>query len=148
MRKLTTRERLTIDYLPECKWVVKAAGIKAGFSEKYAQHMLPQRVLSNVALKTAYAVKVAEVAEKIDITVESIAAEISNIAFGRITANIGVQGNITNKLKALELLGRFKAMFTDNINQTDTQRQRELDEKEQAEAVRIAEIRLREFKEG
>ena len=148
MRKLTTREQLTIDYLPECNWIIKAAGIKAGFSAKYAQHLLPQRILSDIALKTAYAVKVAEIAEKIDITVESIAAEISTIAFGRITANIGVQGNITNKLKALELLGRFKAMFTDNINQTDTQRQRELDERETQEAERIASIRLREFKVG
>ena len=37
-------------------------------------------------------------------------------------------------------------MFTDNTNVTDTVKQRELDEKEQEECRRIAEIRLREMK--
>lgn len=146
MRKLTTREQLTIDYLPVCNWEVKTAGIKAGFSPNYAEFRLPGRMLSNVALKAAFDAKLAQIAEKIDITVESIAEEISTIAFGQITANIGVQGNITNKLKALELLGRYKAMFTDNINQADITKQRELDEKERLEAERIAKLRLREFK--
>lgn len=140
MRKLTTREQLTIDYLPECNWVIKAAGIKAGFSGKYAQHLLPARILSDITLKTAYAAKVAEIREK------HIADRAERQRFWSKTMVSAPK--IADRLKASELLGRSEADFTDNINQTDTQRQRELDEKEQAEAVRIAEIRLRELKEA
>lgn len=143
MRKLTTREQLTIDYLPECKWVIKTAGIKAGFSEKYAQHMLPQRVLSNIALKAAFAAKVAEIGEKIEITRQEC---IDNarwlVKYGRDNnrSTAFAQGN--------DQLCKIAGIFTENLNTTDTQRQRELDEKEQAEAAAIATIRLRELKAG
>jgi len=60
----------------------------------------------------------------------------------------GIKITMGDRLKASELLGRSEADFTDNINQTDTQRQRELDEKQKVEAGEIAKIRLREFKAG
>lgn len=45
-------------------------------------------------------------------------------------------------------LCKIAGIYTENINQTDTQRQRELDEKQVQEAEAIARIRLREFKVG
>lgn len=126
--------------------------LKAYESSKYSQNctIVTKRANTTKILKKPHIVayiarKLDKIAEKAEITAKSIAEEISDIAFGRITANIGVQGNITNKLRALELLGRYKAMFTDNLNTTDTQRQHELDEKAKAEATRIASIRLKEM---
>lgn len=73
------------------------------------------------------------------VTEDRILANLADIAFNKGNAK-------ADRNRALELLGKSKAMFTDNINQTDTQRQRELDEKEQEECEEIAKIRLREFK--
>lgn len=50
--------------------------------------------------------------------------------------------NMADRLRASELLGRSEADFTDKIQDT-TEQQRELTEAEQAEAKRIADIRLR-----
>lgn len=73
------------------------------------------------------------------VEVEEIVAELRKLAFA--TAKL----NNTDKLRALELLGRYKAMFTDKYQDTGLQeRQRQLTEAEQAEAKRIAQIRLRQ----
>lgn len=150
MRNLTGKQIAFIEhYTGDSFFNATDAARKAGY--KGNDNTLGQMGDQNLKLpkiKEAIIQKLAKIAAKIEITVDSIAEEIAYVAFGQITPNIGVQGNITNKLKALELLGRYKAMFTDNINQTDTQRQRELDEKEQQEAERIAKIRLLEFKQG
>lgn len=149
MRNLTGKQRAFIEhYTGDSFFNATEAASRAGYKGNRNQlDSVASENLQKLAIKVAISEKLAEIAEKIEITVESIAEEISVIAFGRISPTIGVQGNITNKLKALELLGRFKAMFTDNINQTDTQRQRELDEKQTHEAEAIASIRLREFKQ-
>lgn len=102
------------------------------------------KILQKPHIKAYIDQKLANAAAKVEVTVENIAAEIAAVAFGSITPRLGVQSSIANKLKALELLGRFKAMFTDNVNQTDMVRQRELDEKKKAECERIAKIRLQQ----
>lgn len=75
------------------------------------------------------------------VTEERILANLADIAFNK--------GNVkSDRNRALEILARSRGMLTDNINTTDTQRQRELDEKSTKEAEAIAKIRLREFKVG
>ena len=125
--------------------------LKAYENSKYSQNctVVCKRANTTKILKKRHVAlyineKMAEISKKEDITTELIAKEIADIAFGRITFTVGFQANMANKLKALELLGRWRAMFTDNVATTDTIRQRELDEKDKAEAIQIAEIRLRE----
>ena len=129
--------------------------LKAYENSTYSQTCTTEtkRVNTNKILHKPHVVayiegKLAEIASKTDVTVENIVAELSAIAFGAITSSFGIHTKITNKLKALELLGRYKAMFTDNINQTDTQQQRELDEIQTKECEAIARIRLQDFKVG
>ena len=129
--------------------------LKAYENSKYSQNCTTvtkrantTKLLKRPHVKAYIDSKLDEIASKVEVTVENIVAELSVIAFDVISSSFGIHTKINNKLKALELLGRYKAMFTDNISQTDTQRQRELDDKEQTEAVKISEIRLRELKAG
>lgn len=56
----------------------------------------------------------------------------------------GISVSNSDRLKASELLGKSEADFTDNVNTTDTQRQRELNDKEKQECAELARIRLGE----
>lgn len=71
------------------------------------------------------------------VTEDRIVANLADIAFTKTNTK-------ADRTRALELLGRTRAMFTDNINSTDTQRQRELDAAESAEASALARLRLGE----
>lgn len=72
------------------------------------------------------------------VTEDRILANLAGIAFNKGNAK-------SDRNRALELLARSRGMLTDNINTTDTKRQRELDEKEQQEAQEIAKERLKVF---
>lgn len=82
----------------------------------------------------------ADIEELSTVEVEEIVQELRKLAFNR-----AVLLSNTDKLRALELLGRYKAMFTDKYQDTSrTDQQRQLTELEQAEARRLAAIRLQE----
>jgi len=119
--------------------VICNAGIAAGFSENYAKHRLPGRVLSNVALQQAYKAKKASLqaetgynrlkAEQDYETVRRLALDKSDLA----SANMAIKGK--NKLYGLEV---------DRLQTEDTTEQKKLTEKQEAEARRIANIRLKQ----
>ena len=74
---------------------------------------------------------------KADLTEQDV---LDNIAYGvRVCKE---RNNMTALARYVEMQGRYLAMFTENINSTDTQRQRELDAEEQAEASELARLRL------
>ena len=80
---------------------------------------------------------------KQDISIESVLADL-RIAKDACLDDAGklLKHCVTAFLKCIELEGKYLAMWTENINTTDTQRQRELNAAEQAEASELARLRL------
>jgi len=69
------------------------------------------------------------------VTKERVTANIAAIAFEK-------KNTKADRLKALELLGKSMAMFSDNVNVTNTEEKRLFDERERAEILALAQIRL------
>lgn len=88
------------------------AAKKAGYSDRTA-YSQGQRLLKHVEVAKAIQTHLNKTHKKLDITVERIQEGIATLAFGEVSANSVL--NNTVKLKALELLGKSKAMFTDNV---------------------------------
>lgn len=76
-----------------------------------------------------------EIAMANGVTVSRITAKLAKIAFSD-------KGNEANQIKCLELLGKDRKMFSDNVNYTDTTKMAELSERERAEILALAAIRL------
>jgi len=89
-------------------WNATQAAIRAGYSPKTA-YSQGQRLLKNVEVQAEIALLTAVIAEKIEIEVEQIVAELCKIAFAPAEARV----LNSDKIRALELLGRHKKMFTD-----------------------------------
>lgn len=116
------------------------AMVDAGYSAKYADTGQAHRIVfGNVRVKAAIAEKIAEISKKIDVTVEFI---VEKLLTGLQLAE--QKQDLVAIARFSELLGRYKAMFTDKY-QDDSGQQRELSELEKAEARRIAGIRLKEM---
>jgi len=118
-------------------WNGKEAAIRAGYAPKYADRQA-YRLVENSRVKAEIGRLLAEIEQVSTVEVAEIVQELRRLAFIKPQAS-----NNTDKLRALELLGRYKAMFTDKVV-TATDEQRTLTETEQAEARRLADIRLRE----
>jgi len=69
------------------------------------------------------------------VTIDRITANLAEIAFNKVYAKV-------DRIKCLELLGKDRKMFSDNVNVTDTVKRAELDERERAEILALAAIRL------
>lgn len=111
-----------------------AAGYKSNGNERIQGYKL----LQNNKILAIIAKEKAKVAVKSELTRE-IALE--HIEYGITQAK--ERNNLPALARFTELECRTLGMLTDNINTTDTQRQRELDDKQKAEAEEIAKIRLR-----
>ena len=97
------RARFVEEYLKDCN--ATQAAIRAGYSPKSAN---PQgaRLLANASIQKAIAEAQAARAERVRVTVDEVVSELRRIAFGTKTAD-GV------KVRALDLLGKHLAMFTE-----------------------------------
>ena len=118
-------------------WNATQAAIRAGYSMKTA-YSQGQRLLKNVEVRAEIDRLSADIADQNDVEVKEIIVGLRRIAF----APEGVQVNNSDRLRALELLGKYLAMFTDNQNVTDTIKQAEMDKEEIEECRRIAAIRI------
>jgi len=99
--------------------------------------------LKKPKIKAVIAQKQAELVEIADITRQEC---IDN---ARWLIKYGKENNRSTAFaQGNDQLCKIAGIFTENLNTTDTQRQRELDEREKLEAERIASIRLQEFKVG
>jgi phage terminase small subunit len=106
MSELTAKQKAFIEELPKNQWNGTKACIAAGYSAKSAG-VMAHRLLKNPAIAGQLERRTAEIAEKTDVEVAEIIAALRKIAFG------GKKATNSEILRALELLGKTKAMFTD-----------------------------------
>ncbi|MHC4256508.1 MAG: terminase small subunit [Planctomycetota bacterium] len=104
------------------------AAIRAGYAEKYADRQAYQ-LLEKTRVKEAIEARRQEISRKADVEISEIVAELRSIAF--------TDGSRTDKLRALELLGRYKAMFTDRFQNT-TESHAQLTDEEQEQLKEMA----------
>jgi phage terminase small subunit len=137
MSELTAKQKAFKEELPKNQWNGTKAAIAAGYSKKSAG-VMAHRLLKNPKIAEELEKRMGEIAEKTDVEIAEIVAALRKFAFG------GKKATNTEQLKALELLGKFKAMFTDRIETEQTEQVRELTEREKEQANRIAKVIIRE----
>ena len=121
-RDLTIKQRRFIDeYLID--YNASRAALAAGYNKKTAMHMGYEN-LKKPQIKREIDKEIAKRSEKSEITAEKIVAELALIAFSDIKYILkGKKGKkgipIHDKVRALELLGKYRAMFTDKIKVQD-----------------------------
>jgi phage terminase small subunit len=114
------------------------SAITAGYSEKGA-YARGSELLRNRKVRERINELHAENMSRNNITVDKVLADLEHDKLmARKAGQYGVAKGCT------ELQGKYLVMFTDNVNQNDVQKQRELDEREAKEAERLAAILLRE----
>jgi phage terminase small subunit len=136
MSELTAKQKAFIEELPKNQWNGTKAAIAAGYSAKNAG-VMAHRLLKNPKIAEELAKRTAEIVSKTDVEVGEIIAALCTIAFGGRATN-------SDRLRALDLLGRYKGIFSEKRIIETVERQRELTEAEEEEARRLAAIRLRE----
>lgn len=116
------------------------SAIAAGYSEKSA-YSQACNLLKNPKIQQRIKELHAENMSRNNITIDKVLADLEHDKLmARQVGQYAVAKSCT------ELQGKYLAMFTDNTNVTDTQRQRELDERESKEAEEIARLRLKAFR--
>jgi phage terminase small subunit len=93
----------------------KQAAIRAGYSAKTAEQQA-SRLLSKSKLKKVLDKIMSEQSERLELRADAILAELMEIAFVKIEKD-GVC-KLNDKIRALELLGKHKKLFTDKVEQT------------------------------
>jgi len=104
------QERFVAEYLVDLN--ATAAAKRAGYSDKTA-YSTGQRLLKNVEIQEAIQARRQELAQKLEITQEQVVGELAAIAFHGASDEPEAELKVSNKLKALELLGKHLGMFTD-----------------------------------
>lgn len=89
------------------------AAKRAGYSEKTA-YSQGHDLLKNPEIKEAIQSELNKTHDKLEITVERIQDELAKMAFGKVSKDSILCNR--DKTKALELLGKNKAMFTDKVD--------------------------------
>lgn len=128
-------------YCGESKYNAVDAARKAGY--KGNENTLNQMAMQNLhkpTIKAQIHKHFEKIAKKTDVTVDFV---VSKLLSGLQLAE--ERKNTNAMARFLELLGRYLAMFTDNVTSTDLTRQKELEAAEAEEAERIANIRLNDF---
>jgi len=116
------------------------SAIKAGYSERSANNNLPQ-IFTETVVKAIEEAR-QEQAKKTDVTAEEIVQELRSLAFKQ-----DQEGMVNNgeRIRALELLGKYKAMFTDKVQTSTADQSSTMTDTEKeafAEASRQASIKL------
>jgi phage terminase small subunit len=93
----------------------KQAAIRAGYSVKTAEQQA-SRLLRNVKVQKMLDQSMREQSERLELRADAILAELMEIAFVKIEKD-GVC-KLNDKIRALELLGKHKKLFTDKVEQT------------------------------
>lgn len=113
MRELTAKQKAFIEELPKQQWNATKAAIAAGYAPKGAA-VMACRLLKHPRVSQDIEKRMGEIVEKTDVEVGEIVAALRKIAFG------GKKATNSEQLKALDLLGRYKGMYTDKIEQRQT----------------------------
>ena len=132
---LTDKQQRFINEYPKDFNATQAA-IRAGYSANSAG-VIAHRLLKNPRVAREIEKRRGEIDEKTDVEVGEIVAALRGMAFG------GKPATNSEQLKALDLLGRYKAMFTDRLRTEDIKTP-ELSEADIQEARQVAtELKLR-----
>jgi len=127
---------LAVEYVHNGCDIVKAM-IAKGYKESYALRNY-KKISDNIHFKDAISRLTSKIELKTDVTISEIVSELKKLGFEDSTINK------SDKLKALELLGKYKAMFTDkSIVSNELPPELKQEEKEALEeASRQAAIKL------
>jgi phage terminase small subunit len=110
--ELTDRQkRFVAEYLIDPNQ--KQAAIKAGYSEKTAEQ-IGYQLLQKTSVAEAIAKAQEKRAKKADVTAAKVLQELADIGFDKDNERT------TDRLKALELMGKHLAMFTDKVEMKAT----------------------------
>jgi len=99
MSELTAKQKAFIEQLPLNQWNGTKAAIAAGYAKNSAA-VMAHRLLKNPVIAAEIEKRTVEIAEKTDVEVGEIVAALRTIAFG-------AKGTNAERLKALDLLGRY-----------------------------------------
>lgn len=123
MSELTQKQKLFVEYYLANPNATQAA-IKAGYSEKTAKSQ-GQRLLTNVDIRALVEKRVETVAMSADEVLKELAdiakadwqdfIEVKRDKFGDV---VEVSMRLTDKIKALELVGKHHKLFTDKSEVT------------------------------
>ncbi len=107
-KKITanTKYNLLLDRLPLYNWSIPEAALSIGYTKQYAYKRLPVLLRDNVAFCIQLEAKKQEIQLKADVTIDFIVQELKKTVNDLPTSS-------PVRVKALELLGKYKAMFAD-----------------------------------
>ena len=105
MKELTDKQQRFINEYPKDFNATQAA-IRAGYSANSAG-VIAHRLLKNPRVAREIEKRRGEIEEKTDVQIGEIVKELRQLAFG------GRKATNTERLRALELLGKYKCMYTD-----------------------------------
>lgn len=111
-RNLTERQRMFIrHYTGDAKFNASKAALMAGYSKRSAYSSGNDNV-NNPLIKAAIDQQITIQAERIDVDVEEIVKELSKLAFPSPIPGVKPVSD-NNRLRALELLAKYKGMLTE-----------------------------------
>ena len=113
--------------------------IDCGYSMKYSKSTIGHKLFDRPIVRTEIDAILDSNAAIVDVQIEEIIRGLREIAF----PSEGVKVNNSDRNRALELLGRYKDMFSDRLYIGSNEQQRKLSETEQREAKLLAKARLR-----
>ncbi|WP_099974240.1 terminase small subunit [Lactobacillus terrae] len=123
---MTPKQELFVtEYLKDLN--ATQAAIRAGYSEKTA-YSQGQRLLKNVEVKSAIEQQMKSVNKKIIADAEEVMTFLTDTMRGNTTSQeltntgevVEITASMPQRLKAAELMGKRHALFTDKVEQTNT----------------------------
>lgn len=102
------QKRFVLEYLIDLN--ATQAAIRAGYSKKTAYSM-GQQNLKKPEIQKAIQAKQNKLQHKLEITQERVLGELAQVAFAKASDQTISDLKYTNKLKALELLGKYLSLF-------------------------------------
>lgn len=135
------RYELILNRLPEFNWSIPETAKAIGYSKEYAETRITRVLKANVNFCQALEEKKQEIKQKADIEIDSIVQSLREIAETK-EQDGSFKYKTTERLKALELLGRYKAMFADRQIIDSSDERKKLDEVQRQEARRLSIIAM------
>ena len=111
LAKLTNKQsRFVEEYLIDLN--ATQAAIRAGYSEKTARSQ-GQRLLTNVDIQERFKGQIEQRSERTEITADRVIQALADIAYTDEDIRLG------DRIRALELLGKHHALFSDKLIHVD-----------------------------
>lgn len=102
------QDRFVEEYLVDLN--ATQAAIRAGYSEKNADKIGPE-LLGKTRVSEAIQAAIRKRAERVEITQDMVTEELKKIGFAKAADYTDAELKYSNKIKALELLGKHLGMF-------------------------------------